>query len=539
MKDTALALILLIVCSSLKSLFFYTEIGLDYYHLLLHQALTLSVSTILVLVTLKSRSRIWFVSCYLLNVIILFVNADFFEFYGKFLHLSNMYILFPEAMMLAKNYNIPFDSSDLIYVIDFPLFLYLFNRHKKNEIMFGRGNLVIRISAGVAAVAGVILITIPVHYNSETMSTLEDYNTVSRYGIFGHNVSDLLARRMDRRADAIKYGPEIVSNKTSGKRPNIILIQVESLDANIVNYRYQGEYVTPFLHKLTTKSLYFPFTLCYRHYGGTSDCEIVVNNGIEPLADFPLMKVNSYDYPNSVVKVLKKNGYSAEAFHGNYGYVYTRSSAYLAMGYDNFFDIRNMHLKERGWGAPDQEVTSFVEARLQKVKTPFLASVITFTSHEPFNNFSHFEHDNRFNGVEPALTRNYFSSIAYTDRVLEKFVTDIQKKYPDTYFFLYGDHTPYVINSGPFRRSTLSDGGGMEMVPLYIVTPDGRSHRENGGVASYLDIAPTILHAAGVPYSYRSLGVDLLTGISLRQKVSFRGELYDRSELFEEMTEAL
>jgi lipoteichoic acid synthase len=193
-------------------------------------------------------------------------------------------------------------------------------------------------------------------------------------------------------------------------------------------------------------------------------------------------------------------------------------------------------LPEKGWGVPDQDVMNYVEKRLPKGKTPFFVSIITMSSHESFD-LPHFVHDTRFDGVEPKLTGRYFAAIAYTDRVVGEFVTNIQKKYPDTYFFLYGDHTPYVINNGPFRRSVLTKGEEMEMVPLFIITPNGRSRYEHDAVASYLDIAPTIFHAAGVPYSYRSFGVNLLTNMPLRQPVIYRGQPYNRAELFKEMSE--
>lgn len=536
MIDIIIVLILFIVCSSIKALYLYIEIGLGYYPLLLHVITTLGFSAIFTLLTLKRKWRIWFVMWYLLYAFVLFVNTNFFEFYGKFIHLSSTYVLIPEVLMLTKNLGVPLDAADLIFVIDIPLFLYLLYNHEKIKLLHRHLNSILKITTAVSALATVTLYTIPVYSNSESLAQLEDYNTVSRYGIFGHNVIDVLKPHEINRFSKIKYGPKVIGHGEIGKRPNIILIQVESLDANIVNYRYHGKYVTPFLHHLTTKSIYFPFTLSYHRMGGTSDCEIAVNNSIEPFFDFPFMKDSKYDYPNSVVKVLKKNGYSIEAFHGNTGHLFNRISAYTRMGYDNFFDSKHMNLPSKGWGVPDHDVMDYVEKHLQEKKTPFFVSIITLTSHEPFNNMKHFVPDNRFDGVEPRLTRDYFASIAYTDRIVGEFITHIQNKYPDTYFFLYGDHTPYVINEGPFRRSVLSNQA-MEMVPLLIISPDGRSRYEHDAVASYLDIAPTILHVAGVPYSYKALGVDLLSKVPLQQPVIFSGHPYNRSDLFKEVTE--
>ena len=539
MTDVGVVLIVLIITSSVKSLYTYLTMQLSYQLLLIHVVTALGFSAIFVLYTLTRKRRIWFILWYLLHTFYLCVNTNFFEFFGKFLHVSDMYILIPEVLVLAKHLDIPLDRADLIFIVDLPLFLYLVNKKGKNEIPFGPCIAALKGAIGITALATCFLITVPIGISKESVENLEDSDIVSRYGFIGHNVFDLLMPSGSSRESKIKYGPVLSRGGNPGKRPNIVLIQFESLDANVVNYRVNGSYVAPFLHDLTTKSMYYPFTLCYRRYGGTSDCEIAVNNSIEPLLDFPLMKDEKYRYPNSVVRVLKKNGYSANAYHGAVGWYYKRLSAYSAMGYDNFFDSNIMKLPPTKWGASDGDVLNYVEKQLPKERGPFFVSIISLTSHEPFTGFGHFVPDHRFDGVEPKLARGYFQSVAYTDQVVGAFIEDVQKKYPDTYFFLYGDHTPFVINEGAFKRSVLRGKKQIEMVPLFIITPDGRQRIEHSAVASYLDIAPTILHAAGFPFRYKALGVDLLADNSLRQPVSYRGELYDRSELFTEMSETL
>jgi lipoteichoic acid synthase len=535
MSDITLVLIVFIVSSCAKALFTYLTLQLNYHLLLLHVATSLGSCTIWVLLTLKCRRPTWFITWYLLHAFYLFVNANFFQFFGKFLHLTDMYILVPEVLVLAKNLGIPLDRSDLLFILDFPLFLYLLHKHRNRELPLRHANAAILGAAGVTLLASVFVITAPLGYRVPSARVVEDSEIISRYGFLGHNLYDLLLAQHSSREDQIHYGPIITGSGTPGRRPNIVMIQFESLDANIVNYRYQGRYVAPFLHGLTTSSVYFPFTLCYRLYGGTSDCEVAVNNSIEPLLDFPLIKDERYGYPNALVKVLKKNGYSADAYHGNVGWYYNRLSAYSAMGYDHFYDSNIMKLPLKAWGVSDQQVLQYAAQRLPAVQKPFFVSVITLTSHEPFDRVEQVAPDHRFDGVEPVLTKRYFESIAYSDRVVGEFVTEIRKKYPDTYFFIYGDHTPFVINEGSFQRSVLRRGKGVEMVPLFIITPDGRSHYERGAVASYLDFAPTILQATGVPYRYRSLGVDLLAPNSLRLPVSYRGDQYDRAGLFNEM----
>ena len=536
MVNVITGLILFIISNSIKNLYYYALIDTDYHLWLIHVLSTLGFTTIIILLSFNSRRRIWLVTWYLSYSCLIFINANYFEFFGRPLYLFNGYVFISEVAILFKNLLIPLDRSDLLFVVDLPIFLFLLHQHGKFRIPARQMKTIVRTAVGMIIPALVLLVTLPVRFDPAIMAQIEDFDIISRYGIIGHNIFDINLLLHEKGIDGITYGPEIKSRGTDGHRPNIVLIQFESLDAHIVNYRYLGDYVAPFLHRLTTKSLYFPFTLCYRSLGGTSDCEMAVNNGIEPTTHFPLIMDKAYTYPNSMVKILEKSGYSAEAFHGNTRNFYNRAHAYLAMGYDQFFGINEMKLSQQGWGAPDGAVMNFVKKRLDRKATPFFASIITMSSHEPFN-LPHFSPDHRFDQLEPKLTRQYFASVSYTDRVLEDFVTKIQHKYPDTYFFIYGDHTPYVINEGPFRRSVLTVGEGqrMEMVPLFIITPDGQSRREHNSVASYLDIAPTILHLAGVPYSFKSLGINLFDGIPLQQPVVFRGIHYNRTKLFEEL----
>jgi lipoteichoic acid synthase len=531
-------LIIFIIINSYKSITTFLEIGLNFKLLLAHIVTAVGFATMAILLTLKSRRRIWFATWYILHSVFLFVNINYFEFFGKFIHISNVYVLIPEAVVLAKNLAIPVDYYDIVFFVDLPLFIYLLLKHSRNEIPLPHFKAAMWTSLAATALASGVLFTVPIHYFSKSAAQAEDTEIVCRYGLIGHNLLELTGNSEDENSAKVKYGRQVESTGTPGQRPNVVLIQVESLDANIINYRYQGEYVVPFLHELSTKSLYFPFTLCYRKLGGTSDCEVAVNNSVEPLTETPLMMDENYQFPNSVAKVLKKAGYSTDAFHGSGGWYYKRLSAYAAMGYDNFHDPKVMNLQEKGWGVPDREVFNYVEKYLQKGTKPFFASVITMTSHEPFNNFKHFVPDKRFDTVEPKITGRYFASIAYTDRAVGEFVTKMRKEHPNTYFFLYGDHTPYVINDGPFRRSVTRDKDEKEMVPLFVITPGGQRRYEQGAVASYLDIAPTILHAARIPYKFRSLGVDLLSDTPLQQQVAYRGHPYSRSELFQEIAQA-
>jgi lipoteichoic acid synthase len=540
MIDFTTCLIIFIISNSIKTIYYYMLIGIDSRLMLAHVASTLCITTMVVLFTFSLKRRSWFTAWYLVHSLLYFVNASYFIFFGRLVHLNDVYIFFNEAATLTKNLLIPLNPTDLLFIVDIPLFVYLLSRHDEIKIPAPLLNKMLKITA-VACIPALLLLTaIPVQFESDVIRKIDDFDLVSRYGVLGHGIYDVASIFTKRQLESIKYGPVVTLASSTVNRPNIVLIQFESLDAHIINTSYNGRYIAPYLHSLTAKTVYFPFTLCYRSLGGTSDCEIAVNNSIEPLLSYPLIMDRSYTYPNSVVKILKKNGYSSGAFHGITGKFYRRLGAYSAMGYDNFFDPVKMKLPEKGWGVPDREVLDYAAQHLATMSAPFFASIITMSSHEPFN-IPHFPHDPRFDSVDPPLTGRYFASVSYTDGVLENFIAKVQQKYPNTYFFIYGDHTPFVIKNGPFQRSALpiANGREIEMVPLFIITPTGQVHYERKSIASYLDIAPTILQAAGVPCKFQSLGINLLDGIPPQHEVVYRGHLYDRSALYAAMTHFL
>ena len=75
-----------------------------------------------------------------------------------------------------------------------------------------------------------------------------------------------------------------------------------------------------------------------------------------------------------------------------------------------------------------------------------------------------------------------------------------------------------------------------EFVPLIISTPDNKKFKETNSVASFLDISPTILSAAGIEFTVKTNGVNLLDLPDELPEIPFKEKLQDRSELYERIT---
>jgi lipoteichoic acid synthase len=69
-------------------------------------------------------------------------------------------------------------------------------------------------------------------------------------------------------------------------------------------------------------------------------------------------------------------------------------------------------------------------------------------------------------------------------------------------------------------------------VPLFIITPDKKVYRENRLAASFLDIAPTTLNAAGIDFDIKSDGLDLLAYPNSNKNIPYKSASYDRYSLY-------
>lgn len=481
-----------------------------------------------------------FVALYIIQCFYLEINLSYFIYYGDYIHLGNYFYLFREVLEVMTEGLVPMNVKMSIPLMDLPLFFFLVISYPRLRNLFAAVNVrpLSNFSIGILFLA--IIYSCWILFSDRLIApitnvSLRDRFIIEKYGMVAHNIIDMLRLSTEQKViDGVVYGKQFSLSNGLRKNFNVITIQVESLDAGIIGLKYKNEYVTPFLSELSKNSIYYPYTLSYHGSGGTSDSEISVFNSVEPPNNFPIITSAHYDYPNSVTKILSHSLYGTFAFHGNKGQFYNRTIAYRRMGFDRFFDIAQMGLQEYGWGASDREVFLYVLQKLRSQKEPFLYHIITMSSHEPFSNVNHYFHNDKYDDIDHTATRNYFNSISYADEVLGEFVMAARKMFKDTYIFIYGDHEPpFFVEEWPFRRTTTSfEGLQFEFVPLFIITPDGRIHREDRKATCFLDIAPTILSISGCPVMYRSDGVNLLEFPISDSSIPYRGNSYKRDFLY-------
>ncbi|OPX43761.1 lipoteichoic acid synthase 2 [Ruminiclostridium hungatei] len=515
---------------------------------------TLLCSTVILILVLSVRSRYLFLIYMIAQGIYCFTNISYFLYYHSYLHFLQWISLFKEAMISATHLANPKSMQLLVVFIDAPLALYIFIRYFKKEANKIRLPL---IKYTLVIVSLIILLGVETnnYYENKSIAQyMDDRYTgeteiVERYGTLANSVVNIIKNNSESKliqqihyghkqsnSNTISVGNDPKNSYLNSQSPNFAIIQVESMDANIVRQQYKDSYIMPFLNSLTKNSIYYPYTLSYHQGGGTSDAEFSIINSVEPLESFPAIKLTSYGYQNSVISKLSKASYDTMAFHGNVGAFYNRNIALSKMGFQRFYDISSMNYEDEGWGAPDDKVFSFALDKMKASGKPFVSYVITMTSHGPFESARNYYNNPAYDDIDNEIVKNYFNSFSYVDESIRDYVSAIQKNFPNTYVIIYGDHTPN-INSEDFAQASFIDGDKyFEFVPMIVITPDKQKYTEKSAVASFLDVSPTILEASGLPYSVYSDGSSLITHKAGPMNIPLKGSYFDRAWLYDKIS---
>lgn len=483
----------------------------------------------------KSKWRHIFVVFYCIQFLYTFINLTFYFYSQSYLHIYQAILLFKEGLQASKSLLIINDIRLLTTLIDFPFFIILIK-------YYPYVNKVIKKIPYRIIIPMIILSMFSIY--SMNFSWLKDTITrrnffgeriiVKKYGTLVNNFCDLLRYGDEKKIiSRFDYGNKLSFKNSSDKPNNIIVIQVESMNSNIIRFRYKDKCVMPFLNKLSYSGIYYPRLISHHYAGGSSDAEFVAINSIEPTIGFPAFRLRTYDYPNSIAKKLTQRGYVVSAFHGNTADFFNRGMAFTKMGFQSFYDINDMKLCQEGWGASDSAVFQFVKNKLAKEKNPLFYYIITMSSHAPFSNVENYYHNNHFDDINNHIEKAYLNSMSYVDRELSRFVNFIKDSISNSYVLVFGDHS--VLVEGTFYSTKSSYIPGVEFafgfVPLLILTPYLKSFHETQYVTTFIDLAPTILAGTGLNISMYSSGLNLLERIN-DGYINFEDGKYKRSELF-------
>lgn len=305
-------------------------------------------------------------------------------------------------------------------------------------------------------------------------------------------------------ADSIQFRPM-----------NVVVLIVESFSKEFVgsfnthldNGTYKG--YTPFLDSLLTKGLTFQYS--YSNGRKSIDGMPSVLSSIPSFVEPFFLTPASLNNVSSLARELKHKGYYSAFFHGAMNGSMGFQAFANSVGFDSYWGRTeyNEDPKYHGdddfdgtWAIWDEEFLQFFCDRMTEFKQPFVTSVFTATSHNPY------ALPERYKNVFPKGTHPIHECIGYTDNALRHFFATASKQpwYNNTLFVITADHAS--MNEHPEYVTDL----GAFTVPILFYAPGmlELQGKDTETVVEQIDIMPTVLGILGYDRPYIGFGQDIL-----------------------------
>ena len=282
------------------------------------------------------------------------------------------------------------------------------------------------------------------------------------------------------------------------KGKNLIVLQMESLEESMINYKYNGQEITPNLNKILPNSLFFDNVHEQVGNGNSSDAELMTLTSLYPISrGSTFLRFGTVDY-QSLPKAMKSQGYYTFAMHGDEAVFWNRETTYKSMGFDDFISIEDFVNPEiTNMGADDSSYFARMveECKKQSQNGPYFAFGISLTSHMPFE----MPEDKKWLGIqETGKWADYLQAIRYLDECFGTFMRNMQDEglLENTVIVIYGDHEG-IQKYYPYDMGSLPDN--QKKIPLIIYcADDGWTSGTVSTIGGEVDILPTISYLFGL-----------------------------------------
>jgi phosphoglycerol transferase MdoB-like AlkP superfamily enzyme len=304
---------------------------------------------------------------------------------------------------------------------------------------------------------------------------------------------------------------------------NLIVVQVESLQDYVVDFRVNGQDVMPHLRRWASGSLRFTNVTDETSEGRTSDAEFTTMTSLLPLDHGAVAFRYPANHYVAMPRVLRDHGYatlSAVAFEPGF---WNRQVMHPAYGFQQSLFEPDFHMTEQiGWGLNDRDFLQQMVPHLERLPAPFAAWMITLSLHHPFADFPAAHKVLKLGALEGTSFGNYLHTMHFFDEALDAFTAALARDglLESSVLVVFGDHDAGFARSPAMARTigiaqddaewTLND-----RIPLFIRVPAAsRNADELFGVrarpAGQVDLAPTVLALLGIdpaplPYLGRNL----------------------------------
>ena len=392
-----------------------------------------------------------------LSSVILISDANLYSYWGFRMDYTPMlYLKTPgEAMASVSTMKIILFFISITLVSSFFIFIYkrfidkFFSRFQRVRylipgilflmILWGALIIPIRGGFGVAPInAGSVYFSKKMFLNHTAINAIWNFGTsafTQKPVRNPYQFGDLATARTLVDSITVKRG--ITEKVLNNKKPNIMLIVLESFSSYLIGPLGGDSLVTPNFNRYIKEGILF--SDFYASGTRTDKAMPAILNGYpaQPAQSIIKEPKKSQSLP-SLVKILIEQGYSSSFWYGGEINFANFKSFVIGSGFSNIitkdnFDPASYNSK---WGVHDHVLFRILKDSMEIVREPFLSVVLTLSSHEPFD----VPMDPVFAG-DDNMTK-YKNSVYYADETLGSFLDWAKERdwWSNTLVILVADH---------------------------------------------------------------------------------------------------
>ncbi|UQS81646.1 LTA synthase family protein [Bombilactobacillus folatiphilus] len=380
---------------------------------------------------------------------------------------------------------------------------------------------------GIAVVSFGINLTLAQQDRSGLLTRTFDNNYIVKYlGLNAYSVYDTIKAA---KTSAVKANADSSDMKTVkkyinnnyvapnvqytgvAKGKNVFVIHLESFQQFLIDFKWDGQEVTPNLNKIYHEQNTLSFDNFFNQVGQgkTADAEMMMENSLFGLPEGAAMVTDGTSNTfQAAPAILDQHGYTTASFHGDVPSFWNRDNTYKSWGYDYFFSSNYYKQKKSyniGYGMKDKIFMKDTANYIQKLPQPFYSKIITVTNHYPYlldkKNQSIAKTDTGDSTVD-----GYVQTAHYLDQSVGEFMNWLKATGLDknSMVVFYGDH--YGI-SGNHKKAVAKllgkkkfndfDNAQFQRVP-FMIHMKGIQGGINHTYGGEIDALPTILNLLGV-----------------------------------------
>lgn len=297
------------------------------------------------------------------------------------------------------------------------------------------------------------------------------------------------------------------------KKPNIVLFILEGMGAEYFETLNRNKEIpnfksyTPFLDSIAQKGFYFSnvYANASRSMEGISAITAGIPTFELDLASSP----HSQQEIGSIASICKEIGYQTAFFHGATNGSMGFSGFTKQIGFENYvgrteFNDDSQH--NGSWGIHDEPFLQFAKKEIGMMKSPFLATIFTLSSHEPYTFPKKYE--NIFNKGDIPM----HNAVAYADFAIKKFFESAknEKWFQNTIFAFIADHPASAFYDYYHQKVAYYH------IPMFFYSPNEELIKQGTSdtLAQQIDIFPTLADLIGYDKPFRSWGRSLFSQLN-------------------------